>query len=140
MEKSNFNKPEQAKIMYSFEDMERRRGITPTDIDGFIEYGGELFIFFEGKCAGVQMLAGQKSAYKSIVDIIGKGGGLAFCFTFEHERLETVIVKDQFVKKVYSTLPNETDFRFTCGKFTMLEAIEKCEKYYDKWKKNKLML
>jgi hypothetical protein len=140
MEKSNFNKPEQAKIMYSFEGIIRRRGITPTDIDGFIEYGGELFIFFEGKCEGVTMLEGQKSAYKSLIDIIGRGGGLAFCFTFEHERLENIIVKDQIVRKVYSTLPNETDFRFTCGKFTVLEAIERCEKYYDRWRKNKLTI
>lgn len=37
------------KQLISYEGLERHRKITPTDIDGVIDYNGNAFIFLEGK-------------------------------------------------------------------------------------------
>ena len=48
--------------------------ITPTDIDGFLDFGGEVFVFFELKHGTSKMPTGQKLAYERIVDACEKGG------------------------------------------------------------------
>jgi len=42
--------------------------ITPMDIDGFIDFGNQLFVFFEGKCGTAQMEYGQSLAFERLVD------------------------------------------------------------------------
>ena len=50
------NHPERAKQIISFEGMERRRGIIPTDIDGFIDYKSLNIFEFTGIMMLVQIL------------------------------------------------------------------------------------
>ncbi len=50
----------------------RYGNITPTDIDGLIEYKDKLFIFFELKCSGVDLPYGQALAIQRICDSLNK--------------------------------------------------------------------
>lgn len=42
--------------------------ITPTDLDGFVEFGDRLFVAFEGKSTGAPMAHGQMLALARLVD------------------------------------------------------------------------
>lgn len=42
--------------------------ITPTDIDGFMDFGGRLFVVIEGKHAGASLQYGQRLALERLVD------------------------------------------------------------------------
>lgn len=42
--------------------------ITPTDIDAYMEFGGRLFIFIEGKFGGASLPRGQMLALERLVD------------------------------------------------------------------------
>lgn len=44
--------------------------ITPTDLDGFVEFGNRLFIFFELKHGDAQMPRGQELALVRLCDAI----------------------------------------------------------------------
>lgn len=44
--------------------------ISPTDIDGFIEFGNKVYVVFELKYEGVVCGRGQKTAMQRLVDII----------------------------------------------------------------------
>lgn len=50
----------------------RYGNITPTDIDGLIEYKDRLFIFFELKMSGVDLPYGQALAIQRICDSLKK--------------------------------------------------------------------
>ena len=62
------NHPQRAKQIISFEGMERTdRDIIPTDIDGFIDYRGKVFVYMEAKLVGAQFPDGQRWALESAV-------------------------------------------------------------------------
>jgi len=42
--------------------------ITPTDIDGFMDFGDRLFVVIEGKHAGSMLKTGQRLALERLVD------------------------------------------------------------------------
>lgn len=42
--------------------------ITPTDIDGFLEFGDRLFVFIEHKFGGAAVVGGQRLAIQRLVD------------------------------------------------------------------------
>jgi hypothetical protein len=46
--------------------------ITPTDIDGFMEFGGRLFVFIEGKSGSANMPYGQQLALERLTDAVHK--------------------------------------------------------------------
>ena len=48
--------------------------ITPTDIDGFIDFGNIVFIFFELKLEDVELPTGQRLALERLVDGMEKEG------------------------------------------------------------------
>lgn len=58
-----------AKQLILFEGM-RYKSITPTDVDGFFEISGKVFVFFEIKHAGVECAGGQRLAYERLVDLL----------------------------------------------------------------------
>jgi hypothetical protein len=51
--------------------------ITPTDIDGFIEFDDEVFIFMETKHLGAELPNGQRLALERVCDRVQAGGGEA---------------------------------------------------------------
>jgi hypothetical protein len=48
----------------------RYGSITPTDVDGYVEFGDRLFIFVEAKFVGGVMKRGQRLALERLVDAI----------------------------------------------------------------------
>ena len=48
--------------------------ITPSDIDGFMDFGGRLFVFIELKLVGAPFERGQKWAYERLVDACERVG------------------------------------------------------------------
>ena len=81
-----------------------RKGI-PTDIDGFIEYDGRLFVNFEGKYKGTPMKFGQRLSFEHLIQSHKRAGDTAFFILYEHETPcdQDVIVKDCLVTKIYDT-------------------------------------
>jgi hypothetical protein len=65
--------------------------ITPTDIDGFIEYQNKADIFIELKYEDAQLPFGQRLAYERLVDDIRKTGKPAICIIATHKTSDPLI-------------------------------------------------
>lgn len=63
----------------------RYGNITPTDLDGLIEYQDRAFVFYEYKYQGADMSQGQKKALTRLVDCIQKSGRPSVLFLCRHE-------------------------------------------------------
>lgn len=59
--------------------------ITPTNIDGFVEFGGRVFVFIETKFAGAELPAGQRLALERLCDAVEDGNKYALAVVAEHE-------------------------------------------------------
>jgi len=62
----------------------RYKNITPTDIDGFTEFGGKLMIFIEAKHNGAPLPFGQRLAFERLCDAVQRGGIHCFYFVVSH--------------------------------------------------------
>jgi len=61
--------------------------ITPTDLDGFIEYRNELFALYEYKYKKERgMSAGQYKALVRVIDAVQRGGLEAALFLVKHDQ------------------------------------------------------
>lgn len=112
-----------AKQLHSFEGLIRRRGITPTDIDGVIEYtSGKAFVLIEGKTLDAPFPKGQKQALESMADKWQESGSEAILILFQHTVPvdEIVIVATQKVTDYYYQKAWHKPVKDT----TVLEAIE----------------
>jgi len=58
--------------------------ITPTDIDGLLDFGGRAFVLFELKAQGAPLPRGQELAIERVVDAIESGGAFALGLVAEH--------------------------------------------------------
>lgn len=63
----------------------RYGNITPTDIDGFIEYHDKVYIFYEFKRKGYDMPHGQKLAFMRLVDALFCEKKFALLIRCEHD-------------------------------------------------------
>lgn len=59
--------------------------ITPTDIDGFIDFGNQLFVFMEAKVTGMDLPYGQRLALERLVDASTTEDQRAIGIVCEHE-------------------------------------------------------
>ena len=59
--------------------------ITPTDLDGFIDFGNNAFIFFELKLKGTPLLTGQRLALERLVNSTIASGKKALAIVAEHD-------------------------------------------------------
>jgi hypothetical protein len=97
-----------AKQLFSFKDLQRMRNITPTDIDGLIDYNGRAFVYLEGKYGRDKKLEqGQRMALEHVVDSHWKSGHPSMVLNFWHETPldPEVPVGWMFVKGIYSRQP-----------------------------------
>lgn len=88
----------------SFEGMDFGGNITPTDVDGFFEVHGEVFVFFEMKLEGAVMSKGQRLALTRNVDYLQMAGREAALFVCTHnvrDVTRTIMAKDTNVQKIY---------------------------------------
>lgn len=63
--------------------------ITPTDLDGLIDYHNESFAFIEIKHADAELPFGQQLALKRVVDLIARAGKRSALFVSEHQVVDT---------------------------------------------------
>ena len=76
---------------------------TPTDIDGFMEKGGEKFLFYEFKTGETPVPFGQRLALEHVADACRMAGKKAAVLVCRHENHDgsDVIAKDAVVDEVY---------------------------------------
>jgi len=78
----------------------RYGNITPTDIDGLIEYKDSLFIFFELKMSGVDLPYGQALAIQRLCDSLNKPA-IAFVANHDHQIGEDIDTANAVVCRYY---------------------------------------
>ena len=59
---------ERSRQINDFQGLRFERNITPTDIDGLVDFAGRLFIYFELKYGDKQIDTGQRMALEAVVD------------------------------------------------------------------------
>jgi KaiC/GvpD/RAD55 family RecA-like ATPase len=64
--------PGQAQVLRDFTGLLFERGITPTDVDGYVEFGDKVFIFIESKYKSSNISGGQKLALERLVDAVAE--------------------------------------------------------------------
>jgi hypothetical protein len=62
----------------------RYGNITPTDIDGFVEFGDKLFVFIELKHKDAPLPRGQRLALERLTDAVGETGRTSILLIAEH--------------------------------------------------------
>ena len=75
---------ERAKQLIEFNNLQFKRHITPTNIDGFFEYDNKAFIFYELKLKDKDTPYGQRLALMRVVDAINATGRNAALFVCSH--------------------------------------------------------
>lgn len=126
------NHEERFKQIHNLTGIIRMRGISPTDLDGVIDYGGRAFIYLEGKVLGNEPSKGQRMALENLVKSHWKAGHPSIAILYVHttQPEEQVMVHDCDVWKVFG----KTDqFNFIWKDIltsSVLEIIEKFENLY----------
>lgn len=122
------------KQLNSFKNLRLRRNITPTDIDGFIDYNGNAFVYLEGKLENCGTKEGQLKGLERAVDSHTKAGNPSITIIYEYnEKPEDLIdVGNKYVKMIYFKYmwyPPEGEL--PC-KYIVKQIIEAFEKYCEK--------
>lgn len=75
--------PERAAQLRDFSGL-RYGKITPTDVDGLLEFGDRLFVIMEFKCTGAPMDFGQKLCFERVVNALAQSRKKAVAIVAEH--------------------------------------------------------
>lgn len=129
IKKGDIKYRERAKQINSFAGLIRRRNITPTDVDGLIEYNGNVFIMLEGKYGDAELPKGQRMALENLANAILDGNKKVVIIVYRHyieNSNKDVIVSEQFVSDVYF----DRKWNKIRG-FNVLQTIERFENYCD---------
>ena len=70
MERGVIRNKEIARILRDFSSLKFERNITPTDIDGFVEFDDKCYVFIETKYKEAKVIWGQRLALQRLVDTI----------------------------------------------------------------------
>lgn len=93
-----------AKQIIDFSGLKYRDNITPTDIDGCIEYKKKAYVFYEFKLANQEMPKGQRIALVEMVDDLQKAGKQTVLFLCSHnvtDPQKDIIAAETKVMKTY---------------------------------------
>lgn len=103
MPRGVINQRERSLQVNDFSGLLRRRGITPTDLDGYIDYSGNAFLFLEGKSKGVNLSIGQRLCFEHLVDALDMAGKFSCAIVYEHVSMpsEDIDVASCIVSKAY---------------------------------------
>lgn len=107
--------------------------ISPTDVDGLIEYKDKAYVIFELKHNGAEMPRGQRLAFERMVYDFEKRSKKAIAIVAEHDVTDaskSVLAKDSIVRELYQT--GERKWRPPNHKMTLKELIDA---YIEKIKK-----
>lgn len=117
------------KQLFSYSGLRRHRNITPTDIDGLIDYNGNAFVVLEAKLINKDLDFGQKKAFENLINGLQESGRPACCLVFRHDckEDEIIIVDKCVVSEMYYQGKWRSD-----NKRTVLQCIESFEKHCEK--------
>jgi hypothetical protein len=118
----------------NFSKLKRMRNITPTDIDGFLDYGGRFFIFLEGKSEGRELEKGQRMALENLVKGLARGKSPAIAIVYEHniDPPNEVWAESCNVREVFCLFNGNFVWRkYEKGKYDVLEVVEFFENKYN---------
>lgn len=123
---------ERYKQLISYEGLERHRHITPTDIDGIIDYAGNAFFVMEckheDKYYNEGLDLGQKKAIENMINAWREIGKISMAIVFIHNNQpeEIIMAKDAIVVQYYWRgkwqIPKNNNM-------TVLDAIKWFENY-----------
>lgn len=128
-QRGNIKNKGRAQQINSFSGLIRRRNITPTDIDGLIDYNGKAFIILEGKYGDAELPKGQRMALENLANAMLDGSKKVVVIIFRHNIHnvnEEINVSTQPVTEIY--------FKrkwFQISLKSTLQVIEIFEKYCD---------
>ena len=95
------------------------RSIIPTDIDAFVDFGGNLFVFVEYKYRHrkKQQEEAQRRALERLCQTLDRGGARAFVLLAEHEHPagELISGHDADVASVYGMRAVDRRYRWEPG-------------------------
>lgn len=72
------------KQVLDYSGLRFERGITPTDVDGLLDFSGRLFVILEFKHALSELPHGQRLAFERICDALHKGNTPTTCLVARH--------------------------------------------------------
>lgn len=103
----------------------RHRNITPTDIDGLIDYNGVAYVLMEGKHINAGIPTGQLRAIENMATSLAKGGAMvtAIIYTHDIQPEQSIYVADCTVKQFFY----ESKWYYPPEQMTVVQAIERFE-------------
>lgn len=138
---SNYNEENRGKVQYEsrakqYIRFERLRygNITPTDIDGYMEYHDAGFVFYEAKYENAKMSPGQEKSYTRLCDALQSAGKVAILMLCEHDTqadndvwLYSCVVREYYYKKKWHSGNNRTVLQLTD---LIIEKLDEWERIY----------
>ncbi len=100
-ERGEIRNDEYARPLVLYKGM-RWENITPTDIDGCIDFQDKVFIFFEVKHGKTNLTLGQKILLERLVNRINKSGAFGYALVCRHFVDGDVLLKNCVVHDVYN--------------------------------------
>jgi hypothetical protein len=133
-QRGNIKHKARAQQINSFSGLIRRRNITPTDIDGLIDYNGKAFIILEGKYGDAKILRGQKLALENLAKAINSGNKIVTVLIYRHfidvdNEVDVCnqIVSEIFFKNKWTTINTEKNVLEWIERFELFCENNHCE-------------
>lgn len=140
-----------AKQLNDFSGLLRPRNITPTDIDGLIDYNGKAFIYLEGKVKGKNLSSekGQKMALENVILSHWAAQHPSALILFEHtvpielpvpthSQDVRMIFTRQLVPYLCGQRNADTWWWRPAIQMSVIDAIEKFEAYFNLFKQQEV--
>lgn len=129
MDRGAIHCPERYKQLIDYSGLQFERKITPTDIDGFLEFGGDEYIYLEYKLKGKDLPYGQRLAFTRKFECLTRGGGQVLGVIAEHEIPPTVQIPAHLCS-VKETWISPRGWRSPNNQITVLDCIVRWRKYW----------
>src|SRR5690606_24006720 len=91
-----------ASQLHDFSNLRYQNNITPTDLDGLIDFQNKAFVFIEDKFGTTEMPFGQKLALERLADCVEVSGKLSLIIVCRHDYdKDTIDLASCIVTKIY---------------------------------------
>ena len=95
---------------------------TPTDLDCFLDFGGSMFVFVEGKHDGAPLPFGQRLAFENLTNACQAGGVESLLLVADHTGAgdvpyATILVRCSYYRGVWRPAPREITVRAAIESF-----------------------
>lgn len=119
--------------------------ITPTDIDAFMDMGGQTFIFMESKHGGKPLPYGQRLALERLVDACQRAGIDSLLLILSHDTAEDIdfaqcrVVRYRYMQEWIEQAEPVTAFD-ACDGFIKAMQMRRDEAHQKQWAERFLAL